>query len=193
MTSVLHFTRLSKALHWTMAVMILAMLFIGVGMVSSVTERYSLLVAIHRPLGIAILLLVIVRIINRLRHAPPPLPAHMQWWERLAAKASHLVLYALMLLQPLVGWAMLSAGAYPIVLFGSLHLPPIVPESSSLYALLRGAHTYLALLLFLTFLAHLGAALLHGLIYRDGVLASMIPWRRQRMADRMTESAAPTA
>ena len=117
----------------------------------------------------------------------------MQWWERLAAKASHLVLYALMLLQPLVGWAMLSAGAYPIVLFGSLHLPPIVPESSSLYALLRGAHTYLALLLFLTFLAHLGAALLHGLIYRDGVLASMIPWRRQRMADRMTESAAPTA
>jgi cytochrome b561 len=122
LTSVLHFTRLSKALHWTMAVMILAMLFIGVGMVSSVTERYSLLVAIHRPLGIAILLLVIVRIINRLRHAPPPLPAHMQWWERLAAKASHLVLYALMLLQPLVGWAMLSAGAYPIVLFGSLHL-----------------------------------------------------------------------
>lgn len=192
MTNAQHFTRLSIVLHWMMAVMVLAMLFIGIGMVSSVTERYSLLVAIHRPLGIAILILVLVRIVNRLRHAPPPLPAHMPWWERLGAKASHLALYALMLLQPLVGWAMLSAGAYPIVLFGSLHLPPIVPESASLYAFLRGAHTYLALLLFLTFLAHLGAALLHGLIHRDGVLASMTAWRRQRVADRMAESAAPT-
>ena len=186
MTSLPHFTRLSIVLHWMMAVLVLAMLFIGIGMVASVTERYHLLVAIHRPLGIAILLLVIVRIVNRLRHAPPPLPAHMQWWERLAAKASHLVLYALMLLQPLVGWAMLSAGAYPVVLFGSLHLPPILPESAGLYAFLRGAHTYLALLLFLTFLAHLGAALLHGLIYRDGVLASMTTWRRQRVADRIS-------
>jgi cytochrome b561 len=63
------------------------------------------------------------------------------------------------------------------VLYGSLHLPPILPQDAMLYATLRTAHTVLALLLFLTFLAHLGAALLHALIFRDGVFESMTSGR----------------
>ena len=74
---------------------------------------------------------------------------------------------------PLVGWAMLSAGGYPIDLVGSLHLPAILPHSSSLYAVLRPTHTVLAYLLFATFLAHMGAALAHAFIFRDGVFESM--------------------
>jgi cytochrome b561 len=96
---------------------------------------------------------------------------------RLAAKASHILLYALMLILPLVGWGMLSAARYPIVLFGALHLPPILPHDLALYAWLRPLHTDLAYLLFATFLAHLGAALFHGLIRQDGVLSSMASWR----------------
>jgi cytochrome b561 len=60
------FPAFSRLLHWLMAVMVLAMLFIGVGMAASVSERYHLLVSIHRPLGIAILVLVVIRFINRL-------------------------------------------------------------------------------------------------------------------------------
>ncbi len=91
------------------------MLFIGIGMVASVSERYELLVAIHRPLGIAILGLVVIRFLNRLFSPPPSLPGTMPPVMRLAAKASHILLYALMFIMPLVGWGMLSAASYPIV------------------------------------------------------------------------------
>jgi len=176
MNGVTQFTGFSRLLHWVMAVMVLTMLFIGITMVTSLAD-YHQLVAIHRPLGIAILVLVVIRLINRLLHKPPPLPDHMPGWQRLAAKVSHWLLYALLFAMPLVGWAMLSAGRYPIVLWGPLHLPPILPPDAMLYAALRRVHTCLAYLLFATFLAHLGAALMHGLIHRDGVLASMAPWR----------------
>lgn len=171
------FTTASRLLHWLMAAMILAMFFIGVGMAATVSERYHLLVAIHRPLGIAILLLVLVRIVNRRINPPPRLPETLPTIQRFAAKASHILLYALMLIMPLVGWGMLSAARDPVVLFGALKLPPILPHDPMLYAALRGLHTYLAYLFFATFLLHLAAALFHGLIRRDGVLASMTFWR----------------
>ena len=98
------FPAFSRLLHWLMAVMVLAMLFIGVGMAASVSERYHLLVSIHEPLGIAILVLVVIRFINRLFSPPPPLPAHLALWQRLAATMSHYLLYALMFVLPLVGW-----------------------------------------------------------------------------------------
>jgi cytochrome b561 len=169
----------ARILHWLMAAMILAMLFIGVGMVASVSERHAWLLRIHKPLGIAILLLVVVRLAVRLRHPPPPLPADLPMLQKLAAHASHWLLYALMIAMPLVGWAMLSAGGYPVMLGASLRLPAILPASATAFAILRHLHGWLALLLFLTFLAHLGAALYHGLIRRDGVLASMVGGRRR--------------
>jgi len=169
----------ARILHWLMAAMILAMLFIGVGMVASVSERHEWLLRIHKPLGIAILLLAVVRLAVRLRHPPPPLPADLPMLQKLAAHASHWLLYALMIAMPLVGWAMLSAGGYPVMLGASLRLPAILPASATAFAILRHLHGWLALLLFLTFLAHLGAALYHGLIRRDGVLASMLGGRRR--------------
>lgn len=169
----------ARVLHWLMAAMILAMLFVGVGMVASVSERHAWLVALHKPLGIGILLLAVVRLAVRLRHPPPPLPADLPALQKLAAHASHWLLYALMFLLPLVGWAMLSAGGYPVMLGSSLRLPSIFPANAVAFAWLRHAHAWLAALLFLTFLAHLGAALYHGLIRRDGVLSSMTGWRRE--------------
>jgi cytochrome b561 len=171
------FPAVSRLLHWLMAAMIVAMLFIGVGMAASLSPRYELLVAIHRPLGIAIFGLCLIRIVNRFINPPPELPDTVPSLQRFAAKASHIVLYALMFIMPLVGWGMLSAARYPIVLYGSLYLPPILPHDLTLYAWLREAHTVLAYLFFATFLAHFGAALFHGLIRRDGVLQSMAPWR----------------
>ena len=102
MTSQDRFPAASRLLHWLMAPMVIAMLFIGVGMTASVSRRYDLLVSIHRPLGIAILVLCIARIINRFINPPPDLPCTVPTLQRLAAKASHIVLYALMLIVPLV-------------------------------------------------------------------------------------------
>jgi cytochrome b561 len=137
------FTAFSRLLHWTMAAMILTMLGIGIAMVTSLAN-YHVLVSIHRPLGIAILILVVIRFVNRQLTSLPPFPATMSHAERRAATASELILYGLMFVQPLVGWGMLSAAHYPIVLYGSLHLPFILPHDATLYAVLRKAHTILA-------------------------------------------------
>lgn len=171
------FSPTARLLHWGMAAMVLAMLFIGVGMVSS-TLRYGPLVAIHRPLGIAVLVLAGVRLTYRLFNPPPPLPSAMPRYLKILAHLSHWALYAFMFAAPLVGWAMLSAGDYPVTLFGAVRLPPITPHDRALYAALRELHGVLALALFVTFLLHLGAALLHALFFKDGVFESMAPIRR---------------
>jgi cytochrome b561 len=165
-----------RVLHWLMAVAVLAMLGIGVAMVASLAD-YHRLVSIHRPLGILILILVVIRFVNRLFSTLPPFPASMSSQERFAATASEVLLYGLLFVQPLVGWAMLSAAGYPIVLWGSLHLPAMLPHSAMLYAILRKTHTVLAYLLFMAFIAHFGAVLFHTLIVRDGLFSRMAPWR----------------
>ena len=170
------FTALMRILHWLMAAMVLTMLGIGVAMVASLGD-YHRLVSFHRPLGIAILILVVIRYVNRQFSTLPPFPATMSAQERSIAHASEILLYTLLFVLPLVGWGMLSAARYPIVLFGSLHLFPILPHSVMLYAALRKAHTFLAYLLFLTFIAHFGAVLFHTLVVRDGVFSRMAPWR----------------
>jgi cytochrome b561 len=169
------FSTLSRALHWTMAAMILTMLSIGVAMVASLAN-YHVLVSIHRPLGIAILVLVVIRFINRQLSSAPPFPPTMSPRERRIAHASELLMYALMFALPLVGWGMLSAARYPIVLYGSLRLPFILPYSIALYSMLRTTHTILAYLFFVTFVAHFSAVLFHTLIVRDGMLQRMVPW-----------------
>jgi cytochrome b561 len=177
--TVAQFPLLSRILHWTMAVMVLGMLFIGIGMVGSLAD-YHRLVMLHKPLGIAILILVSIRLVNRLLNPPPPLPPTMPTIEHLAINASVAVLYTLMLALPLVGWAMLSAADYPIVLYGSLSLPQILPRDPRLYSVLRNAHSALAFLLFATFIVHFSGAMMHALIFRDGVFESMASLRKRR-------------
>lgn len=179
MKPMVHFHPALRALHWLMALAVLAMLFIGVAMVSTVSSWHNLLVEIHKPLGFLILLLVIVRLWLRFTTRKPQLPATLPLWQRFAAHASHWILYLLMLTQPLVGWAMLSAAGYPITLSPGWVLPPIVPVSNDLYAVLRPLHSLSALLLFLTILLHISAALLHALLLRDGVFSSMTGWRKR--------------
>lgn len=168
------FNLLAQLLHWTMAAAILAMLFIGVAMMTSLTWRPRLL-DLHQPLGIAILLLAIVRLGNRLRHGAPALPADIPRWQVISAKASHWVLYALMFSLPLLGWGVRSAGGWPVTMFPGVTLPPIAPTHPVWYAVLRDAHGLLAWLLFGVVLMHLSAALMHAWVRRDGVFSTMAP------------------
>ena len=173
-TSTSHFAPLARLLHWLMALMVIAMLFIGAGMAASISERHEWLLNLHKPLGIAILLLVVVRLFVRFSTRQPPLPADLPAVQVLAAKLSHVLLYALMFILPIVGWAMISAAGDPVMLSSSLQLPSILPANPTTFCFLRKAHTYLAYLLFFTVLLHLAAALFHGWVRRDGVLESML-------------------
>jgi cytochrome b561 len=169
------FTVPQRVLHWLMAICILSMLFIGVGMVSTVTPKYLTLVQIHKPLGIAILVLALIRLTLRFIYGSPALPADLPEPIKLAAISSQYIFYALMIGMPLIGWAMLSAASYPVVLFGSVHLPPILPLSPSLHTLLWHAHYYLAFAFFAVILMHVAAILFHKLIRNDGVFETMGP------------------
>jgi cytochrome b561 len=76
---------------------------------------------------------------------------------------------------PLIGWAMLSAAEYPVVIWPGVWLPPILPLDPGLHTLLWNAHFYLAFCFFALILMHLAAGLFHALIRRDGVFEAMGP------------------
>jgi cytochrome b561 len=170
------FTLPSRLLHWLMAPMVIAQLLIGVTMVAALSY-YPLLLAIHRPLGVLILVFAVIRLANRLTHRPPPFLATMSRMERRIATWSEYLLYALLLVQPLTGWAMLSAARFPITMLGPLALPGIAPHSIDVFAVLRECHGAFAFLLFLAFTAHMTAVLFHTLVLRDRLLDRMALWR----------------
>ena len=105
------FTAVQRSLHWLMAICILAMLFVGVGMVSTVGRQYVPLLLTHKTLGIAILVLAVIRLLIRFLYGAPALPADLPEPMKLAAHLSHFALYTLMIGMPLIGWAMMSAGS----------------------------------------------------------------------------------
>lgn len=182
------FTMPMRIIHWLMAAMVLAMLCIGVTMVASIAY-YHTLVSIHRPLGIAILVLACLRLVTRILSPLPPFPSTVSPGERLIAEASEYLMYTLLFVLPLVGWSMLSAAHYPVIMFGSLRLPYILPQNPVLYWWLRKTHTVLAYLFFLTFLAHFSAVLYHTLIVRDGLLLRMVPWKAHPRGGGRVETA----
>ena len=166
------FTALSRVLHWLTAVLVFCALFIGFVMVNSVGD-YSALIMIHRTLGVTILAVVLVRLVNRLTHRAPPLPPTVGALERKIVVLSELSLYVLLLLQPLIGWTMVSAAGGPIVVFGSFRLPRIAPFDAQLFWLLRQVHSVVAYALMAAIAAHVSAVLLHTLTLRDRMIERM--------------------
>lgn len=165
-------TVLTRALHWLTAILVFTMLIIGFFMVNSL-ENYARLVMVHRSLGLLVLVVVLVRIANRLTHRAPALPATVGSIERKLVVATEISLYVLLVLQPLVGWAMVSASGRPIVVFGSVRVPPIAPFGAELFAVLRQIHSLTALAFVVAIAAHVSAVLLHTLALRDGMLSRM--------------------
>ncbi|MFF3291267.1 cytochrome b [Streptomyces sp. NPDC003023] len=172
------FTYFSRWLHWVMAVAIVSMLFIGAAMVASLGD-YRLLLSVHKPLGVAVLALAVIRLVNRFTHRAPPHPPSMSRVERWSATASESLMYGLMVAQPLIGWAMVSASDTPLVV-GGVRLPAIAPADPALFAALREAHLVFGYALFLLFTLHMLAVLFHVLVLRDGLLGRMALWTLPR-------------
>ncbi|MGB9252378.1 MAG: cytochrome b/b6 domain-containing protein [Mycobacterium sp.] len=172
MTEPGRFTWLSRLLHWLTAALVFAGLFIGFVMVNSVAS-YAQLIVVHKTLGVLILVVTVVRVINRLTHHPPAWPSTIGSLEGKVIGLSEKLLYALLLLQPLIGWAMVSAAGEPVVVFGSLHLPRIAPFDAQVFWVLRQAHSVVAYALMATIAAHISAVLLHTLTLRDWLIERM--------------------
>lgn len=161
----------TRVLHWLTAVAVFAALLIGFTMTNQIGS-HAALVAVHMTLGISILVIVIVRAANRFTHKPPKWPDTVGPLEGRLIAGSELAMYAMLLAQPLVGWAMVSASGTPARAFG-LTLPGVVPFDADLYGILRQAHSVVAYLLVAAIAAHVSAILLHTLTLRDGMLRRM--------------------
>ncbi len=89
-----------------------------------------------------------------------------------------MALYLLFFAVPLVGWAYSSAAGFPIVLFGVLPLPDFVAADRAFSETIKPLHGALAWSLAAVVLLHIGAALKHQFVDRDGLLLRMLPGRR---------------
>lgn len=171
------YTPTAIALHWLMALGLFGA--IGMGWWASELPMSPLrLKAInwHKWGGVTLLLLALLRLAWRARHLPPPaLPAPR--WQAQAAAAVHGLLYALMLLVPLLGWSYSNAAGFPVVWFGVLPLPDFIGADKALAETLKGLHRVAAWTLLVLILAHVAAALKHHFIDKDALLARMKPGR----------------
>ncbi len=176
-----HYTRTAVALHWIIALLIFVNLPLGVYMHDLPLSPHKLrLFSWHKWIGVTVFLLAILRISWRSTHLPPPLPAGMQRWEKLAAQAIHYLLYLLILAIPLSGWLMSSAKGVQTVWFGVLPLPDLVSKDKELGDALTRVHIGLNLLMSGLLFAHIGAALKHHFIERDDILTRMLPFLRNK-------------
>jgi cytochrome b561 len=162
----------TRILHWLTALLVFSALLVGFVMVNSLGS-YASLVSVHMTLGIVVLAIVVVRTANRFTHRTPPLPDTVGGFEHKLVIGSELSMYALLLAQPLVGWAMVSAEGRPVEVFGAFPLPRIAPAHADVFFGLRQTHSVLAYLLVIVIIAHVSAVLLHTLTLRDRMLSRM--------------------
>jgi cytochrome b561 len=175
----------AMTLHWLLALMILTSFSVGLYMADLPFSPLRLrLVNWHKWAGVTILTLSAVRLLWRLSHRPPPLPARiadaMPGWQLHAHRGTHVLLYLLFFAVPLFGWAYSSALGFPIVWFGVLPLPDFVPvDKEFAEAVLKPMHKGSAFTLASVVVLHAAAALKHQFINHDGLLDRMWPLTRQ--------------
>lgn len=175
------YTRTAIALHWLVAVLILAALPLGLTMTEMPLSPQKLkFYSWHKWLGVTVFLLVLLRLVWRATHRPPPLPASLPAWQRHAADATHWLLYALMLAIPLSGWLMSSAKGFQTVYLGLIPIPDLLAKDEALGETLAAVHAVLAYTLMVLLTVHVAAALKHHWVDRDDVLVRMLPWIKPR-------------
>jgi cytochrome b561 len=167
----------ARLLHWIVAVLVLMMIPAGFVMVQQGIPRglQNTLFIFHKNMGVVILLIVIARLAYRRFNPPPPLPEAMPHLQRRIAELSHLALYTLLILMPLAGYIRVRAGGFPIEWLDALGAPTLVPRSDALAEAAKTVHYFGALAITALVALHVGAALFHGIVRRDGVFSRMWP------------------
>ena len=172
------FDRVSMAFHW-LTVLVILWMFASAWAIGLATDPAGAqrMLAVHRSMGVVLWFVTLARLAWRLRFAEtPPLPADLPAAQKLAARLNEAALYAILLIQPLSGLAQSLARGKPFVLFG-LEVPKLMARDKAAAGLFHSVHELTADLLIAVIALHVGAALFHGLVRRDGVLRSMVPAR----------------
>ena len=166
----------AKLLHWSVAALVFVQIALGWAAVTWHLSPTKLdLFVLHKSMGVLILLLMLVRVAWRAVNTVPQLPADMQLLERRAARASHLLLYLVLLIMPVTGWIVTSAANIPFRVFWLLPMPAITEPDKAMADAAARVHFALFVMLSLLLVAHIGAALRHHFLKHNDVLKRMLP------------------
>ncbi len=171
----------ARTLHWLMAVLIICLGAVGLYMADLPNSPQKIKIyALHKSTGLTVLALLVLRVAWRMADRRPD-EVPMPHWQALAARATHLFLYVLMLVLPLSGWMYNSASGYPLQWFGLFNLPSLTGGAdASLKGVAHAVHEYGFYLLALLLAAHVGGALKHHFVDRDDTLVRMLGLLRRR-------------
>jgi cytochrome b561 len=170
------YTSTAKWFHW------LIVLLVGLELVIAVlmpdvhrNTTPDMLMNLHFSFGITIIIVMILRVLWRLTHRAPPLPAGTSRGQALAAQLMHFALYALLFVIPFAGWVWANALGFTVTLFGLVSMPALVPKGSSLLHIASRTHAFLAGTIVILIGLHVLAALWHWYYEKDDVLERMLP------------------
>jgi len=167
----------ARWLHWLTAALVLAMIVLGLWMTWFEPKHEAtkfLLYDLHESTGVVVFVLVLLRLMRRLANPPAPLPNSVPRLFRFAAHANHALLYAVLLVQPVIGFLDTNAWGFPLRWAHLVPIPSPLGKNAALAPILSDVHWYAAALLVLLIGAHLGGAFYHGVIRRDGVAQRML-------------------
>ena len=175
------YSRTAIAIHWLASVLIIGNLLWGLYMVGLELSPTKLkYYSWHKWTGVAVFMLAAVRLLWRLGHPAPPLPASMPPWQRSAAHASHFLLYVLFFAGPLSGWLYSSVAGFQTVWLGVVPIPDLLGKNKELADVLKLVHKSVVYALGGVVALHAAAAIKHHVLDRDDVLTRMLPFLRQR-------------
>lgn len=170
---------IAQAFHWIIAVLVVSQ-FVLARLADNLPlgTRKGLLLERHKSLGMTVLMLAALRLVWRINHRPPDLPAGMKPIEVFLARATHIAFYALLFAMPLSGWTMSSAKNYPVSWFRLFTWPDLLAPNETAFTVLRNTHEILSNALFVLAVLHILAALKHHFWNKDDVLLRMLPFTK---------------
>jgi cytochrome b561 len=173
------YTRTAIVLHWLIAVAIIGQILLGwyVDDIPRGTPARAWYVNLHKSIGLTLGLLILVRLCWRWLYRPPPLPSWISDWGRVAANASHVLLYVCMVVMPLTGYIASNFSKWGVKYFNQIQLPPWGVDDKQIYAIFNGAHVATSYLFVALIVVHIIAALRHAAA-SDGIFQRMWPRRR---------------
>jgi cytochrome b561 len=173
------YDKVAIALHWLVAIGVFVMIGLGwymTGIPKGVPAR-TFYYNLHKSIGLTVALVVLIRVVWRWNHQPPPLPPGMPSWMFNASKLSHGLLYALLVLMPAAGFVASNFTKYGVTYFGLFKIGPYFPENKDMWELFQGIHHAASVVLVVVIGIHIAAAFTHLLIKKDGVFYRMLPGR----------------
>lgn len=165
-----------KSLHWIMAIMMIGLLAIGFYMsdLPSSPDKFELY-GLHKSTGIIFFFLVILRFMWRIMNPVPELPDTVKGIHRLASHLSLWTLYGAMVLMPVLGYLMSSAGGHPVDIYGIIKIPSLVEKNKELASFAREGHEILAYIWLALIGTHVSASLYHHYALKNDILKRMMP------------------